>query len=133
MADEIPHLPERYDIGRPLTFEEKARLLRMAGAKPEWDTARLAAILTLNTTMRGCELKGLRWRAVDFMERTITVRRDTTKTDAGERLIPLNPDAWAAILQLRERAKLLLGGEPQLDWYVFPHAEGRAGPIRQCR
>lgn len=78
--------------------------------------------------MRGCELKGLRWRRVDFMERTITVRRTTTKTDAGERLIPLNPDAWAAILELRKRAKLSFGGEPQPDWYVFPHAEGKSKP-----
>src|SRR6516225_5884769 len=59
MADEIPHLPERCDIGRALTFEEKSRLLHVASARPEWDTARLAAMLTLNTTMRGCELKGL--------------------------------------------------------------------------
>lgn len=73
-------------------------MLRIAATKPEWETARLATILALNTTMRGCELKGLRWRRVDFMEPTITVRRTTTKTDAGERLIPLNPDAWAAVL-----------------------------------
>ena len=59
MADEIPHLPERCDIGRALTFEEKSRLLHVASARPEGDTARLAAMLTLNTTMRGCELKGL--------------------------------------------------------------------------
>lgn len=108
VVDEIPHLPERCDIGRALSFEEKARLLRIAATKPEWETARLAAILALNTTMRGCELKGLRWCRVDFMERTITVRRTTTKTDAGERLIPLNPDAWAGILELRQRATLSL-------------------------
>jgi hypothetical protein len=36
----------------------------------------------------------------------ISVRR--VPTDAGERLIPLNPDAWAAILQLRAGAKLLI-------------------------
>jgi len=128
IIDEIPHLPERCDVGRALSVEEKARLLRMAATKPEWETARLAAILALNTTMRGCELKGLRRRRVDFMERTLTVRRTTTKTDAGERLIPLNSDAWAAILELRERAKLSFGGEPQSDWYVFPHAECKSKP-----
>jgi len=128
IVDEIPHLPERCDVGRALSFEEKARLLRMAATKLEWETARLAVILALNTTMRGCELRGLRWSHVDFMERTITVRRTTTKTDAGERSIPLNPDAWAAILELRERAKLSFGGEPRPDWYVFPHAEGKSMP-----
>ena len=125
IADEIPRLPERRDIGRALALEEKARLLKLAKAKPEWETARLAAILALNTTMRGCELKGLRWRDVDFIERTLTIQR--SKTAAGERLIPLNTDAWDAILKLRDRARLRFGNiEP--DWYVFPHAEGFSKP-----
>jgi integrase len=54
--------------------------------------------------------------------------RATTKTDAGERVIPLNSEAWFAILESRERAKLLFGVEPQPDWYVFPHAEGFRNP-----
>jgi hypothetical protein len=56
------------------------------------------------------------------------VRRTTTKTDAGERVIPLNHDAWTAILELRERAKQSFGGELQPDWNVFPHAEGKSKP-----
>jgi len=56
------------------------------------------------------------------------VRRNTTKTDAGERIIPLNSGAWAVILESRERAKLLFGSEPQPGWYVFPHAEGLRNP-----
>ena len=56
------------------------------------------------------------------------VRRSTTKTDAGERVIPLNADAWNAMLELRERAKLLFGREPAPDGYVFPHAEGYTKP-----
>ena len=64
----------------------------------------------------------------DSIERTITVRRNTTKTDAGERVIPLNMDACAAIPELRKRAKLLFGAEPQPDWYLFPHAEGFTKP-----
>jgi hypothetical protein len=59
---------------------------------------------------------------VDFMDRSITIRR--SKTDAGERVIPLNADAWQAILQLRERSKALFGDSLSLDWYVFPRAEG---------
>jgi len=59
------------------------------------------------------------------MDRTLTVRH--SKTEAGERLIPLNASVWAAVLELRERARLLCG-EPQPDWYVFPHGEGQ-GPI----
>jgi integrase len=116
MAEDIRPLPMRHNIGRALAHDEKLRLLRVAATKPEWQNARLAALLALNTTMRASEIRGLRWQVVDLIERTITVRRDTTKTDAGERVIPLNADAWAAILELRERAKLLFGAEPQPDW-----------------
>ena len=49
------------------------------------------------------------------------MRRRTTKTDAGERVLPLNADAWAAVLELWERAKTLGGTEP--DHYVFPACE----------
>jgi len=126
IADEVPRLPERRDIGRALSFDQKARLLRIAAIKPEWDTARLAAILALNTTMRGCELKGLRWRDVDWMERTIMIQR--SKTTAGERVIPLNSNAWTVILSLREKAKNLFGENLEADWYVFPHAEGYSKP-----
>jgi len=126
VADEIPRLPERRDIGRALSFEEKTRLLRMAAVKSEWDTARQAAILALNTTMRGCELKGLRWRDVDLIERTITIRR--SKTAAGERVIPLNVEAWGVIRWLREKDQKLFGQDLQPDWYVFPHAEGFTKP-----
>jgi integrase len=52
-------------------------------------------------------VKGLRWRDVDFMERTITIRR--SKTVAGERVIPLNVDAWVVVLSLSERTKNLFG------------------------
>jgi integrase len=128
LADDIRPLPMRHNVGRALAHDEEVRLLKVAAAKPEWQNARLAALLALNTTMRAGEIRGLRWQAVDFIERTIMVRRDTTKTDAGERTIPLNTNAWAAILELRERSKLLFGTEPQPDWYVFPHREGWIKP-----
>src|SRR5450631_3153005 len=67
------------------------------------------ATLALNTTMRSCEIKGLLWRDVDFLERTLTIRH--SKTAAGERVLPLNAEAMAAILELRERAKALGGTE----------------------
>jgi integrase len=126
IADEVPRLPERRDIGRALSFEEKSRLLRMTAAKPEWETARMAAILALNTTMRGCELKGLRWRDIDLIENTLTIQR--SKTAAGERVIPLNADARSAIFVLRTRAKKLFGHNLEPDWHVFPHAEGFTKP-----
>jgi integrase len=125
VSDTVPHLPERRDVGRALTPDQKARLLRLAAARLEWDNVRLAATLALNTTMRACELRGLQWRDVGFIERILAIRR--SKTEAGERVIPLNADAWAGILELRERIKLFYGTEPQPDWYVFPSGEGQ-GP-----
>src|SRR5277367_4967956 len=122
IAEDVRPLPAHQSIGRAMLPDEKLRLLKVAALKPEWLVARLAVKLTLNTTMRGCELRGLRWRDVDFMDRSLTIRR--SKTDAGERVIPLNADAWQAILQLRDRSKALFGDSLSPDWYVFPRAEG---------
>ena len=65
IADEIQPLPESHDTGRVLTPEQKALLMKKASSKPEWQIAHLAATLALNTTMRACEIRGLRWRDVD--------------------------------------------------------------------
>ena len=126
VEDEIPNLPERRDIGRALQPEEKLRLLKIAQSKPEWETAYLASVVALNTTMRGCEIKELRWRDIDLMDRSLAIRR--SKTLAGERAIPLNAHAYSAILRLRERAQKLFGKDLQPDWYVFPSAEGYSKP-----
>ena len=126
VEDEVPRLPERRDIGRALQQEEKLRLLRVAQSKPEWETAYLASVLALNTTMRGCEVKQLRWRDIDFMDHCLVIR--CSKTLAGERVIPLNANAYNAILRLRERAQMLFGPDLQADWYVFPSAEGYSTP-----
>src|SRR5262249_44788391 len=90
LAEDIRPLKERRKVGRALAHEDKLRLLKLAERKPEWQVARLALILALNTTMRGCELKGLRWRDINLIDRTASVQRATSKTDAGERVIPLN-------------------------------------------
>ena len=126
ISDEIPRLPERRDIGRALRPEEKLRLLRVAQSKPEWETAYLASLLALNTTMRGGEIKQLRWRDIDFMDRSLVIRR--SKTRAGERVIPLNTNSFSAILRLRERARMLFGNDLNPDWYVFPSSEGYSRP-----
>jgi integrase len=120
-------LPERRDIGRALTPDEKLRLIRAAKLKPEWANARLALTLALNTTMRGCEIKGLQWRDVDLMDKTLTIRH--SKTEAGERVITLNADAMAAILELRQLAKGFFGDYLSPDWYVFPSGEGQGPKI----
>jgi len=92
----------------------------------QWETAYLASVLALNTTMRGCEIKQLRWRDIDFMDERLAIRR--SKTIAGERVIPLNAYAHKAIMRLRERAQMLFGPDLQPDWYDFPSSEGYSKP-----
>ena len=125
-ADDVPRLPERRDIGRALQPDEKLRLLKVAQSKPEWETAYLASVLALNTTMRGCEVKGLRWRDVDLLGHSLVIRR--SKILAGERVIPLNASAYNTIMRLRERGQKDFGSVLQPDWYVFPSAEGYSKP-----
>jgi integrase len=126
-TDEIRPLPVRENIGRALTYEEKVKLLKRAAARPEWKTAAWAARLALNTTMRGCEIKGLRWRDVDMIGRALTVKR--SKTEAGERVIPLNTDAWDVILSLYRRSQELGGFEP--GHFLFPAIKGERKAERQ--
>ncbi|WP_263376503.1 tyrosine-type recombinase/integrase [Granulicella aggregans] len=101
-SEEIHPLTPLQNIRRALTYEEKVNLLHGAGTRPEWRTVACAARLALNTTMRGCEIKELRWRDVDTIGRSLAVRK--SKTEAGERVIPLNADAWAVILELYRRS-----------------------------
>ena len=75
----------------------------------------LAAILCLNTTARGCELKGLQWSDVDLFSRTRTIRK--SKTAAGERTIPLTDVACSALARLRIRAESF--GKVQSEHYIF--------------
>ena len=121
LAEDVRMLPEHPKAARVLTPEEKARLLETAALKPDWQIARCAAVLALNTTMRGCELKGLHWQDVDLFERTLVILRQSTKTDAGARVIPLNRDAVLALSELRQRCEELSAAEP--GHYVFPACE----------
>ena len=115
VADDIRPLKEPSTIGRAITEEEKQRLLKTAVMRPEWETAYLAAILCLNTTARGCELKGLQWCDVDLFNRTLTIRK--SKTAAGERMVPLTDVALSALARLRRRAEGFGTVEP--SHYVF--------------
>ena len=119
LAEEIKPLREPRSIGRAMSLEEKLRLLSTAGSNPDWENARLAMTLALCTTMRGVEIKNLRWRDADFLRKCLTVRR--SKTEAGLRSIPMNADAHRAILELRERAKRFKGTEP--EHFLFPACE----------
>lgn len=119
VAEDYKPLPEnRRGPGRALSVEDEKRLFEVASSKPQWDVAYYAAQLAANTTARSCELKGLRLPDVDLISRSMSVRRISTKTDAGCRLIPLNESAMWAATRLLERAQLLGASEP--EHYLFP-------------
>jgi integrase len=115
VAEDVRPLKEPGTIGRALSEEDKEQLLETAVQRPEWETAYFAAILCLNTTARGCELKGLKWSDVDLFGRTMAIRK--SKTIAGERMIPLTDEAHTAFAKLRIRAESFGPVEP--DHYVF--------------
>jgi integrase len=125
--DEVKPLSLPESIGRALLQEEKIRLLRLAGNRKEWQTVYFAAVLAFNTTMRGCEIRHLRWRDVDLIGDALTIRH--SKTKKGVRIIPLNADAQEVILKLYERAKEM--GGPNPDQYLFFACErGNLDPTR---
>jgi len=133
VSDEIKMLPKSHNVGRALEDDEKLILLKAADSNPNWQVAKCATKLVLNTTMRKCEIRGLQWRHVDFIDRTAAIRRKTTKTDAGERIIPLNDEAMSAIFEMRERAKAFLGDDLSPCWFVFfrhPGFSGAPDPTR---
>jgi integrase len=127
LGADIRPLKEPRSIGRALTYDEKLTLLRTAGQNEDWHRVQAAMSLALCTTMRGCEIKRLQWRDVDFINRMILVR--TSKTEAGQRIIPMNDEAYEMVRRLRERAKGFNGIGPQ--HYVFPACEhGHVNPAR---
>ena len=115
VADDVRPLKEPNSIGRALSADEMQLLLKTAIMRPEWETAYLAAVLCLNTTARGGELKGLRWSDIDLFGPTLTIRK--SKTAAGERTIPLTSVAVSALARIRKRAESF--GVVLPEHYVF--------------
>jgi integrase len=103
--------------GRALSPEEEQRLWEMARARPDAQVAYWCGLLAVNTAMRGGEIKHLRLRDVDLTARQLNIRR--SKTEAGVRMIPLNPTAQWALLQLAQRAAKLGAVKP--EHYLLPH------------
>ena len=120
IADDVHILPEnRAVVGQALAPEDKVRLFETAASRDEWMAAYCAAVIAVNTTCRGIEIRSLRWRDLDFAKNIVHISR--SKNEAGHRLIPLNNESRAALSLLRQRAELLGDGEP--GHFVFPSCE----------
>src|SRR5262249_34168152 len=103
--------------GRALSPEQEKQLFDTAMSDANASAVYYAAIVAANTTTRGCELRRLKRKDADLAARTITIRRESTKTDAGCRLIPLNENATWAMEHLLDRAEKLNSTKP--DHYIF--------------
>jgi integrase len=102
--------------GRALNPDQERKLFETAASREEWRVAYYAALLASNTTARGCELKALRIGDVDLAEGVMRINR--SKTEAGRRIVPLNPAAkWAAARAI-ERAQALGAASP--EHFLFP-------------
>lgn len=94
------------------TFSNGKQIYRLGAAIP----------LAINTGLRMAELLGLKWNDISFEKKTLSVNgtrvvvknrsvnaeskyividQDSAKTEAGERTIPLNDDAYNALLNLK--------------------------------
>jgi integrase len=102
---------------------------------------RRALVLTAaQTGLRISELRALRWQDLDVTAGTITVAQradawnevDVPKSEAGERVVPLSPDAtkalkeWRLQCPKRPTGRTDADGEPIMELhYVFPNGKGK--------
>jgi integrase len=92
------HLP-RGKGGRrkPFGDEEVAAIIKTAAESALGVRDRTIVILGLAAALRPVEMLQLQLSDVNLREGWLNVRLETTKTDAGERTIPLDPQAIAAL------------------------------------
>lgn len=113
IAPDVRPLPVRSDAGLALTTEQEDALLRACAASRSRSLLP-AVTLALQTGFRDEEVRLLRWRQVDLLNRAVRVGK--SKTEHGEgRTVPLNKAATAA---LTEWAKQFPDRKP--DHFIFP-------------
>lgn len=109
--------------GRAYSADEKARMLEEA-RKLRSKNIYPALVLDLNCGLRDKELRQLRWRQIDLIEKkALTVGK--SKTDAGTgRVIPLNDTVLTALLAHAAWYTRRFG-ECNPEWFVFAAGKGQ--------
>jgi len=113
----------RESIGRVLTDVERARLFAVASSNANWRGAYLFAIISINTSGGPKELLTLRLKDVDVENRKIRIQAEGAKNVHRVRVIPLNDEGLAALIEAKQRAAAL--GSVAPDHYLFPARKKR--------
>jgi integrase len=114
LQGEVRFEAENEEIGKALTPDEEAQLLKACASNQHLDTV---VTVALNTTLRKNEIRLLRWGQIDFFKRTLTVGKSKTEGGTG-REIPLNPPAYGALIKWAGRFP-----KSKPEDYVFPACE----------
>jgi integrase len=110
---DVKMLRERSDVGRALTADQQHRLLA-ACKKSHSRSLYPSVLLSLHTGLRNGELRLLRWRQIDLIEKQITVGK--SKTAGGEgRVVPLSDTAFSVLQDWRRQFP-----DAAPAHYVFP-------------
>ena len=95
LSPDVSFLRCEREIGKALTKDEESRLL--AACLASTSHVLLPLVTTaLYTGMRLGEVQGLRWRQINFLDRTVTVGESKTSAGSG-RVIPLNELAYQVL------------------------------------
>jgi integrase len=92
-------------IGKCLDRDERQRLLQ-AAREDSWDRMHLLVSMALITGGRRGEIMALRWSDIDFVNRKITFREETTKA-GKERTVSIINELRDELLQFRQRSGLV--------------------------
>lgn len=112
LEPDFRRMRESEEIGRALTDDEALCLL--AAAKKSRSRSLYPALVLLLNTMRVSELRTMRWRQVNMIDRAVTVGDSKTKGGQG-RLIPLNHEAFTVLAEWRAKFD-----NPRPDHFLFP-------------
>ncbi len=112
-------------VGQALTSEEQARLFDVAQSRSDWLNAFTAGVLGAFCGMRGCEIKALQWKDVDFAAGVLDIRH--SKTPAGWRAPTLNSVCKESLAVLR--AKAIVADHARPEHYSIP-GNGQALTLR---
>ena len=104
-----------------LTADEAKAVLKLA----EDDRLYALVWLALKYGLRLGELLNLRWSDIDLAKREMTVRRSSTKTDAGHRTLPLIEDAKQVLQAHRKLCTV-----SSIDGYLFTIGGAQLSPQR---